>query len=934
MEACVELFSRSLGLGKFATGRKRPLCHGALSAYYPPMAAPRVILVDGSSLIYRAFFAIPGNLRTAAGLPTNASLGFAQMFRKVLAGRTPTYGAVVFDAPGPTFRAQKYPDYKAQRPPMADDLRAQLPHIDRLVHAHAFPLLRMQGYEADDLIGTITRRALEAGCEVYIVSGDKDFAQLIGPNVRMIDTLRDVTYDPELCFRKWGVRPEQMIDWLALTGDKSDNIPGVPGIGAKGAAKLLADFGDLETVLASTDQLKGRQQTTLRENAELARLCYDLATIDQHVPITETLEDLRLSPPDPEPLREVLMDLQFYSLLPDDQRGELADGDVETDFEVVQSMAGLSALYAELKRLPAGQLPSIVPVLDYEPPVIAPLVGFAIGLGGGKAKYVPLKSPEVSLGVAGLRGLRGWLADPEMPKCGHDLKRLIVALLRAEMVFEGAAFDTMLGSFLIDPTGLIPHRLEQCTKRFIQRTVRPSKDVIGAGKKLRAFSECPVEDVAAWACHIADLIATLTPEVAKHVQEHGQTAQLLKFDLPLSVVLAKMEVAGVRVDKDVLAGLQVEYTAEMERLQAEVWACAGREFNLGSVRQLGTVLFEEMGLPIVKRTKTGYSTSSDVLEKLRERSPIADLMLQWRKVYKLINTYTTVLQAAVADDGRVHACLQQTVGATGRLISTDPDLQRTPVRTGGGRRIREAFVAEAGHQIISADWSQIELRVLAHFSDAPRLTDAFINDLDVHARTAAELFEIAEKDVTKQQRDVGKTVNFATIYGQGANGLAQIVGVTRDVAAAYIERYFQTYAGVRVWLDETIEQGDKSGFVTTLLGRKRFIPELRSRNPQDRAFGLRVAANTPIQGSAADLCKLAMLAIDRELSAAKLKTRMLLQIHDELLFEAPDDEVEEATALIRRCMEQPLPPELAETSPLRIPLKVDIGHGPSWASAH
>ena len=901
------------------------------------MATPeRIILVDGSSLIYRAFFAIPATLRTSDGTPTNAVFGFAQMFNKVLAGRTPTFGAVVFDAPGKTFRAERYPQYKTQRPPMPDELRVQLPLIDELVRAYAFPLLRLPGYEADDIIGTVTRMALDAGHEVHIISGDKDFAQLINERVRMVDTLRDVTYDPDLVQRKWGVRPDQMIDWLALCGDKSDNIPGVPGVGAKGAAKLLAEFGDLTTLLASTEKLKGRQQTSLRDNADLARLSYELATIDQHAPVGVGLAELRLSPPDPETLRTALLGLQFFSLLPDDDLGQDTDDDTATDYAVVRSMGELSALYAACKKLPVDKPPAVLGVFDSAPPDIAPLVGIAIALEPGKARYVAFSASDGGLGKAGLAGLRGWLVDPDMPKCGHDLKRLMVGLLREGIELQGAVFDTMLASFLVDPTGLIPHRLEQCTRRFIHRSVKPIKDVVGAGKKLRKFTEIAASDAADWACHIADSIVTLREPLADKLREHGQTEQLLAHDLPLSKVLAEMEVAGIAVDAAVLAELQAELTAEMARLQASIWSLAGREFNISSVRQLGTVLFEEQGLPIIKRTKTGYSTTSEVLERLADKHPICAELLAFRKVYKLINTYTSVLQAAIAADGRVHAALNQTVGATGRLISTDPDLQRTPVRTPEGRRIRAAFVAKPGHRIISADWSQIELRILAHFARAPKLIDAFSRDLDVHARTAAELFGVPEADVTREQRNVGKTVNFATIYGQGATSLGQILGIDRQLAAEYIERYFATYAGVRRWLDETIAAADENGYATTILGRRRFIPELRSRDPQTRAFGLRVAANTPIQGSAADICKLAMLGIADRLRQARAKTSMLLQIHDELLFEAPDSEVDAAVAIVREVMQNPLPADGIKVLdlPMSVPLKVDIGVGASWGAAH
>ena len=883
------------------------------------MAKERVVLVDGTALVFRAFFALPSKFQSEEGVPTNATYGFALMFNKIFAGRTPAYGAVVFDAPGRSFRDEMYPEYKAQRPKMPSELGQQLPWIDRVVRANRFPVLKIPGYEADDVIGTLTRQALEAGHEVRIVSGDKDFAQLIGPDVRMVDTMRDITYDEEVARKKWGVPASQMVDYLALLGDKIDNIPGVPGIGSKGAAQLLEQFGDLQTLLDSTDQLKGQKQANLREFREQALLSRQLATIDQHVPLEVGLEDIVVPPPDATEVNALYRELGFYSLLDD---GPAA---TEGDHLAVRDVAALTATLAALGDAPAG----VHAMHDLPSFITGQLVGLTVSRADGWARYVPLYGPEGSLGGDALGALKAWLEDPARPKVAHGYRDLWTLLRRYDIDLQGVVADTGIASFLVDPTGQIepPHTLGKVSRRYLKRPLLEIKTLVGSGKSERAVSACPIDDTAAYACQLGAAVAELWPALEPLLAREGQTAVMNDHCLPMARVLGRMQRTGIRVDPADLAVMQAEFSDRKAEIEARIHDLAGHEFNIGSIKQLGAVLFEELGLPVKKKTKTGYSTAQDALEPIAGEHEIVGLVLRWRALAKLINTYTEVLRQGVnPETGRVHCTFKQTAGATGRLITTDPDLQRTPIRTEDGKRIRQAFLPQEGWVLISADWSQIELRMLAHVCGEPKLIEAFANDVDVHRQTAAALFDCAPDEVTSEQRGVGKTVNFATIYGQGATALGQSLGIPRRQAKAYIERYFERYSEVRAWVERTVAEAYRTGYVSTLLGRRRYVPEMTSGNYQIRAYGERIAANTPIQGSAADLCKIAMLQIDEQLRARGMQTRMLLQIHDELVFEAPPEELEAACELVRDRMEH--------CHPLSVPLKVDLGTGRSWAEAH
>jgi DNA polymerase-1 len=884
----------------------------------------RLVLVDGSWLVFRAFFAIPANLKTRNGLHTNAIYGFATMFRKLFSGRAPDRGAVVFDSPARTQREEKFPQYKAQRPPIAGELREQLAWIDRVVAANHFPMLRVDGYEADDVIATLARRGVEAGMEVVIVAGDKDLAQMVGDRIRMQDTMKDVTYDADLVRKKWGVAPRLIPDLLALVGDTVDNIPGVPGIGQKGAAQLLERFGSLEGVLAATAELKGKQKTAIEDHAEEARLYRELATIDPDVPLEISLDALRIPPPETAELDALYRDLEFYSLLSGGDEARATD----TSTTEVRCLTDLDEARAAIEALPRDRDVAVVPLFD---PISSAVHGRIIGVAlcgePGAPFYLPFAGAGTSLGDDGFELVRTLLEDPARPKAVHDVKQLSTLLRRRGSDIRGDVLDTMLASFLIEPNKCIPHRLDQIAKEYIQRGVPPLKALVGAGQKERPLAEVGCSEASLHAGQHADVVLALAPVLRARLIEEGQRAHYERVERPLAYVLASMEIAGIRVDQPDLERMSIEFNTRKAEIEKRIYELAGREFNIGSTKQLADVLFEELKLPVIKKTKTGYSTDAEVLERLAPKHEIARAVLQQRELAKLINTYTDVLRNAVSPHtGRVHASFLQTTGVSGRLITTDPDLQRTPVRTPEGKRIRKAFVAPEGTLLIAADWSQIELRVLAHFSRDPRLIESFAENLDLHRRTASILFSVAPEEVTPEQRNTGKTVNFATIYGQGATALAQILGVKRPDAQRYIEQYFEHYSGVRAWLDRTIDGAHRTGYVTTLLGRRRYIPELSARNDTDRAAGERIAANTPIQGSAADLCKLAMLAIAARLPDVAPRTRMLLQVHDELVFEGPESEIEPASTVIRAVMESPYP-ELA------VPLTCSIGVGRSWGDA-
>jgi DNA polymerase I len=884
------------------------------------MTANKLVLVDGNALVYRAFFAIPPHLRTRSGLHTNAIFGFVSMFRKLNAKR-PSHGAVVMDAPGKTKRDEMYADYKAQRAPMPPELAAQLPYIDRAVQVHGYPLLRVPGVEADDVIGTLAKQGRARGMEVLIVSSDKDFTQLMDEHVRMIDTIKDVTYDRELVRKKWGVWPEQIIDLLALMGDSSDNIPGVAGIGQKGATQLLADFASLSSLLEEAakasdhdPRMPSRARKALIAGADDARLSQKLATIDCAVDMPTQVGDLALPAVDVGVQQAFFAEMEFFSLL---------DHAAKQSAKKVQQQEDASGAATDRWTSVAQALPhvdtlhkhtvAVLPMLEGVHAPHARLLGCVLAFADGATKR------SVVVDAAAFPALVPWLQHPEAKKVVHDAKGLEGLWWRMGVRMRGVVHDTQVASFLVDPTKIIPHVFDEVVKEYLQRGVPSLKDIAAADEATQSSH---------W-CERAAALLDLHPQLMTKLEERAQLHVMNTLELPLRAALVDMEHVGIAVDAAHIEHLDAQWRARLQQEEAEVHRLAGRAFNIGSPKQLGEVLFDELKLPVIKKTKTGYSTDAEVLERLEKKHPIARAILAYRKTDKLLNTTIDVLQEERRRhaDARVRACFQQTASATGRLITSEPDLQRTPIRSADGGHVRRCFIATPHTErvLVDADWSQIELRLLAHFSGDALLLDAFATGADVHKRTAAQIFSVAEDDVTKAQREVGKTVNFATIYGQGASALAQQLDIERAQALKYIDAYFHTYAGVKQFAEEAVRTAERDGYASTLLGRRRIIPELASKSPMDRSFGERVAVNTPIQGSAADICKMVMVQLHAWLRESFPRAHLLLQIHDELVVECEPHEVNAVAAKMKQLMEGVVQ--------LRVPLLAEVGVGKSWGEA-
>jgi len=872
------------------------------------MSPRRLVLVDGSALVFRAFYALPQSLRTAAGVPTNAVYGFATALREATAGRPTTHAAVVFDAPGPTFRQQIDASYKANRPRPPNELTSQFPLARRVAEAFGFAVLEVAGVEADDVIGTLARQAESQGIQVLIVSSDKDFCQLVSPGIQLLEPLREVTRDAEWVRKRWGVRPDQFADLLALMGDSIDNIPGVPGIGAKGAAKLLNEHGSLSGLIEAKQTLTGRYARALQEHATQAERSLALATIRTDVELAVGLPELVRADAGDAARVALFQELEFFSLL--DQAPEPVTA--EHPVELLESAEQARDFFS--RQQPSGWGLSVV--TDGVSAVRGTTLGLAIA--GDDVAYVDLQTDSEAVAV-----VRAWLQDEQVAKAVCTVRDALSALHRVGLDLGGVDGDPSLASFLLDPTAHMPHGHEQVVRAALKRPATSLRPLVPRGGTL---TDVPKTELAATAGAMAREVWASWDVLEPQLRERGLYDLLVEHELPLSWVLARMQDGGIGVDVERLQGLQREFSSRRDAVLNELHAMAGRPFNPGSTQQLSMVLFDELQLPVIKRTKTGYSTDASVMQKLASQHPIAEAVLRWRALAKLVNTYTQVLLDAAAQDGRVHATTTQTHSVSGRLICTEPDLQRTPIRTPDGQRIREAFIPRAGWVLISADYSQIELRLLAHMSGDPALTQAFADGRDVHLATAARVFDVAPGEVSPEQRRVGKTVNFATLYGQGANSLAEQLSLSRSEAKALITRYFERFRGVREWMVGTVQATRESGWCKTLLGRRRRVHEITSKNPQTRAYGERIAVNTPIQGSAADLCKRAMLRIDEALYRDEFQARMVLQIHDELLFEAPPEEAERLMLRVKTLMEA--------VYPLRVPLVVDVGCGENWLLAH
>jgi len=884
--------------------------------------APALYLVDASSYLYRAFFAIREHLSTRDGFPTKAIFGITNMLVKVLREKDPEFMAMVWDAPGKTFRHDLYPKYKANRPPMPEELSRQIPHVREIVSALGLVQVEADGYEADDLIATISHSHKEG--PVVIVSGDKDLLQLLGPNVTLWDPMKDEFVDEATVWKRFGLPPQALRDVQALCGDPTDNIPGCPGVGPKTAIKLIQTYGSLDALLERLDELpKGKLAETLRQEKSSLLLWRRLVELAKDAPVPVDSESYRRQPPDRKRLKEIFERFELARFLT-----ELGPGTAISfeEYALVQERSSLEAWATAIRE--KGWV-----VVDTETtsefPLSASLVGISICASPPSAAYVPVghETSEAQIPLETVREvLAPILADPAVRKVGQNIKYDLLVLERHGMGLAGIEGDTMIASYLLNPSRR-QHNLAEIALEYLGHRMTSFREVTADQKRVKNFARVPLSLARDYSCEDAHVTALAAEILWKRLREDGLWDLFKEVEIPLLEVLARMEKTGILVDRAALLDLSREFGERLNVLEREIHALAGTPFNINSPQQLAEVLFVRCRLPQIKKTrkKTGYSTDVEVLTELAKHHTLPERILAYRNLQKLKSTYVDGLLAMVdPDTGRVHTSFNQTVTATGRLSSSEPNLQNIPVRTEEGRRIRAVFTAPEGSLLVSADYSQIDLRVLAHYSRDPALVSAFHAGEDIHTRTASQVFGVAPGLVTPEMRRVAKTVNFGIIYGMSAFGLARELGIGRREAQEFIDRYFSTYPGVKRYMEEVVAAAREKGFVTTILGRRRAIPDISSPVKSVREFAERTAINTPIQGTAADIIKVAMLRVDKAIRDRGLGAHILLQVHDELVIEVPAAQAGDVSDLLKDAMENAVE--------LIVPLSVSVKRGPNWAS--
>ncbi|MEJ0007930.1 MAG: DNA polymerase I [Steroidobacteraceae bacterium] len=924
-----------------------------------PMTVSTLVLVDGSSYLYRAFHAMPP-LTNAAGEPTGAILGVLNMVVKLTQDFAGARLAIVFDAPGRTFRDDLFEAYKSHRPPMPDDLRSQIEPLLAILKAQGHALLRVVGVEADDVIGTLARRAEAAGHKVIISTGDKDMSQLVNEAITIVNTMTGSRLDREGVKAKFDVWPEQIIDYLALVGDASDNIPGVPKVGPKTAAKWLAQYHNADGIIEHAGEIEGKVGENLRSGLETLALSRKLATLDTNVDLPLGLEDLAPQPVDVAQLQQLYTRYEMRSLLrqltgggADSSAagpapripkaplrtvsaapvpGESADLPTppQRQYETVLTWEQLETWLARLRSAPLFSFDTETTSLDY---MVAEIVGVSFCAEPGVAAYVPLGhdyagAPQQLSRERVLAALKPLLEDPDQPKVGHHLKYDAHVLANHGIRIAGMRYDTMLESYVWNSVAT-RHDMDSTAARYLGIQTIKFEQVAGKGAKQLTFNQVPVDTASEYSAEDADVTLQLHRVLAQKLHSLPQLERLYaQIEQPLVPVLARMEYYGVLIDGTLLTTQSRQIEVQLRELMVQAHREAGAEFNIESPKQLQQILFEKLQIPVLRKTPTGQpSTAEDVLEELADSHALPRIVLDYRALAKLKSTYTDKLPLQInAPTGRVHTSYHQAVAQTGRLSSTDPNLQNIPIRRPEGRRIRQAFIAPPGHVLLAADYSQIELRIMAHLSGDPGLLAAFAGDLDVHVATAAEVFGIATTAVSSDQRRTAKTINFGLIYGMSPFGLARQLGIDRGSAQDYVNRYFARYPGVRQFMDNTREQARRDGFVETVCGRRLYLPDIRSSNRQLQQYSERSAINAPMQGTAADIIKLAMISVDAWVERDKPPARLIMQVHDELVLEVRADAVDEVTAAVRKRM--------VEALELKVPLKVDTGVGANWDEAH
>ncbi|MDQ5986593.1 MAG: DNA polymerase I [Syntrophus sp. SKADARSKE-3] len=888
---------------------------------------PALYLVDGSNYLFRAFYAIR-ELSNSRGFPTNAIYGFTTMLLKLLRENNPEYIAVAFDVKGPTFRHDAYEGYKATRKAIPEAIVPQIPFVKEVVRAYGIPVIEQPGIEADDVIGTLATTYAGRGMDVVIVSGDKDLLQLVSEHVTLVDTMKDKRYDVSAVKERFGVMPSQIVDLLALAGDASDNIPGVPGIGPKGAERLIQEFGSVENVLNNISKIKnGRAKAAIEAHADSARVSRVLAQIRLDAVFPFDIEDCRRKAPDQDALRRLFREFEFASLLQDLKSD--GSGAINGDYCLITDEASLMACLATIRE---HRELTMELVLANREPMRAQILGLALCISSGKAFYIPLLSGGGQHGQDlnpddAWRLLTPVFSDASIAKDGHDLKTILVALDRKGVVLRGLRRDTMLMAYCLNPSRR-GFDLADISRDYTGCIVPSLKEISPTEMgKTTTMDMVPPILMATYACGYADAVCCLAEHLDTLLVKDGLDGLYRDLEMPLVPVLAGMESHGVLLDLQLLKDMSQELKQLMDMSVEKIYRLAGERFNINSPKQLQEVLFDRLRLPKGRKTKEGYSTDVDVLTQLAKSHELPGEILAYRSLAKLKSTYIDALPLLVHEGtGRVHTSYNQAVTATGRLSSSNPNLQNIPVRTLEGKRIRQAFVASTGFCLVSADYSQIELRVLAHLSEDKTLLAFFASGEDIHSRTASTIFGVFPEMVNDAMRRQAKVINFGVLYGMSAFGLAKELDIPQKLAQAYIDEYFRKYDGVRDYLKSVLTRARQDGFVTTLLNRRRYLPDIHSENLNVRQYAERMAVNMPVQGTAADLIKMAMIHIDRRLREEKFRTRMIMQVHDELVFEAPEVEREEVMGLVRE--------EMENVAVLRVPLKVEIDCGRNWDEDH
>ncbi len=875
----------------------------------------RLIIIDGNSIINRAFYALP-DMSNSEGLKTNAIFGFVRMMFKIIEDYQPTHMSVAFDKKAPTFRHKQYADYKAGRKKMPDELAQQLQPLKDLLDKFNINRLELEGYEADDLIGTVARLGEENDFKVYIVTGDKDAIQLASHKTTTLITKKGVgeveEYNYDSVLERYEMTPTQFIDLKGLMGDKSDNIPGVPGVGEKTGIKLLKQYSNIENLIEHTDELKGSIKKKIEENKDLALMSKELATIITNVPIEVKLEDLEYGDYNKDDVVEKFKEFGFTSLIT--KLLDIEGGETTIKEEIDLKIEHLDNVEDFIKKAEKNKK-VIIDVIGKEGNILDKRVLYVfLSLDGNEIYYV--NEDE-------LPQIKTLLSNPEIKKHGYDLKEDYILLKPYEIELNSMDFDITIAEYLIDSKSSTSYECSAIAMKYLTRKIKSKEDLLGKGAKAKKFDEIEFDELSAYIGDILNTVSGVYPKMEEKLKETEMDGLFYHVEMPLVEVLGSMEYIGMKVDKDQLNELKEKFTTIINELENEIFELAGEPFNINSPKQLGVVLFEKLGLPVIKKTKTGYSTNAEVLEKLRDKHEIIDKITEYRQIVKLNSTYVEgLLKIINPKTGRIHSSFNQTITTTGRISSTEPNMQNIPVKTEMGRDIRKVFVADDNCKLVDADYSQVELRVLAHMSGDENMIDAFKHGEDIHSKTASQIFDVDIKDVTSKQRIEAKAINFGIIYGKTDFGLSQDLNIPVATAKAYIDSYFNKYPKIKEFMDEAVESATETGYATTILNRRRYIPEIKASNFIVRNQGKRFAMNAPIQGSAADIIKVAMVNVYNKLKENNMKSRLILQVHDELIVEAVDEELEMAEKIVRE--------EMENAQSMDVKLDVDLNTGDSW----